>query len=130
MKTSAKSSLLAYCEAIKARDLESLASLFGDSVLLELPFVKPHRLFGSAEILAAHQQAFDNLEFVEMDLDEIAASGLFAVAEGELRYRWKTGEQQSRQLGAVAEMKGDVLRRISLYCDARNARLWSDTTIM
>jgi len=130
MKNSAKSSLLAYCVAIKARDLESLASLFGDSVLLELPFVKPHRLFGRTEILAAHQQAFDNLEFMQMELDEIVASGSFAIAEGELRYRWKTGEQQSRQLGAVAEMKGDELRRISLYCDARNARLWSDTTIM
>jgi ketosteroid isomerase-like protein len=130
MTTSPKTGLLAYRQAINTRDFERLTSLFGESVLLELPLVKPHRLFGRSEILAAHHQAFDNLESLEIEFDDVVSSGLVAIAEGKLRYRWKDGEQHSHQLGAVAETRDDELVRISLYCDARNVRLWCDKTVL
>ncbi len=127
----AASSLLQdYLAAISAKNIDAIDKMSNAHCLIEIPFLKPNRLLGKAEILKAHREIFSNLETIDFSLTSTEFNTSHAIAEGRLEFiRTGTGKQ-SFQAGIVAEATGDELRRVSLYCDARNVRLWSDRTIL
>lgn len=127
---SAKSLLLSYVSALHAKNMQALSSLIDDTSLVELPFLKPTRLIGRREIMAAHSEIFETLDRMAFELSGPLEKARHAIAEGVLRVHRKSGETQSHRIGLVAETAGHVLARISLYGDARNIRPWSDRTIL
>ena len=122
--------LQSYLEALTAKDIDSIENLFGNHCLLEIPFIKPNRLVGKAEIVEAHREIFGNLTIIEFKPSHIHNTEIHAIAEGELAFTRDGDAKQSIQAAIVAEVDRDRSQRISLYCDARNIRPWSDKTIL
>lgn len=119
-----------YLGALHSRNIDLIDKLFGSNTLLEIPLLKPNRLHGNAEIVKAHREIFTNLETVEFSLTDTETSDSHAIGEGRLQFTRLGGDSESLPAGIVAEAEDENLIRISLYCDARNLRLWSDKTIM
>ncbi len=119
-----------YLTAFERKDIERIETLSADHCLVEIPFLKPNRLVGKTEILKGLSEIFATLESIEFKLDNIEANDNQVIAEGVLKVA-RTGEdRQGYQLGLVAEAKSGLLQRVSLYCDARNVRPWSDKSIL
>ena len=118
-----------YIAALAAKDLGAIDRMTSARSLIENPFVKPNRLLGKAEVLKAHAEIFANLEKIEIHLIKIESNDSHAIGEGRLDVT-RQEVMQSLQVGIVAEVDTSELARISLYCDARNIRLWSDKTIL
>jgi len=118
-----------YLEALSNQDLDAIRQMSGSRSLVEIPFLKPNRLFGGSEIVKAHEEIFANLDSVRFVVEHSADNGVCAIAEGTLEVR-RDGREQRHQAGLVAESGDDGIGRVSLYCNARNVRLWSDKTIL
>ena len=118
-----------YLEALSTKDLDAIREMSGPRSLVEIPFLKPNRLIGDNEIVKAHEEIFANLESVRFVVEHSAADGAHAIAEGTLEVR-RDGREQSHAAGVVAEPGDEGIARVSLYCNARNVRLWSDKTIL
>lgn len=119
-----------YLAALSGRNIDVIDRLSGRSTLFEIPFIKPGRLLGNAEIVKAHREIFTNLQTIDFSLCRTESSNNHAIGEGELRFRRSGDDSKILPAAIVAETDGENLRRISLYCDARNLRLWSDKSIM
>ena len=119
-----------YLGALSARNIDAIEQLFGSSTLFEIPFTKPGRLLGNAEIVKAHREFFRNLETIDFSLSATESSNSHAIGAGELRFSRPGSDSEILPVAIVAEADGENLLRISLYCDARHLRLWSDKTIM
>lgn len=119
-----------YIAALAAKDLDAIDRMMSERSLIENPFVKPNRLLGRTEILKAHAEIFASLEKIEIHLAETESNDRHAIGEGRLDITRAGEDQRSFQVGIVAEVAASELARISLYCDARNIRLWSDKTIL
>lgn len=119
-----------YLTAISAGDIAVIEQLSNDHCLIEIPFLKPNRLFGKTEILKAHREIFANIGRIKFNLADIAMNASHAIAEGQLEFLGQSGETSEHQVGIVAETDGDTLQRLSLYADARNIRPWSDKSIL
>ena len=119
-----------YLEALETQDGETLDALIGEHTLLENPFLKPPRLFGRDEILRAHREILGQLETIVFKLDHCLGDRDRAVATGRLEFARRGENPRSFAAGAVAECAGGGLRRLSLYCDTRNLRRWSDRAIL
>lgn len=119
-----------YLGALHSRNIDVIDQLFGSNTLLEIPLLKPNRLHGNVEIVKAHREIFSNLETVDFSLSDTLSSDSHAIAEGRLQFSRFGGDSKSLAAGIVAEAADENLVRISLYCDSRNLRLWSDKTIM
>lgn len=118
-----------YLSALASKNIEAIEHLTGNRSLLEIPLLKPNRLLGNAEIVKAHREIFSNLESVDIDLSSSQASDSHAIGTGELRFTRCGGGSEILPAGIVAEADATNLLRISLYCDTRNIRRWSDKTI-
>ena len=118
-----------YLEALSSKDIDAIRQLSGPRSLVEIPFLKPNRLIGDREIVKAHEQIFANLESVRFVIEHSADNGAQAIAEGRLEVR-RAGQDQGYAAGIVSESDAEGIGRVSLYCNARNVRLWSDKTIV
>lgn len=125
-----REALLAYVDAFSARNADLVSDLVGEESLVELPLLKPNRLFGKHEIRAGHAAAFQAIAAAKFELSDPAEKGPFAIAEGKLTARRANGVIDEHPLGLVVEARDGWLRRITLYIDARRYRLWSDKTIL
>ena len=118
-----------YLQAMAAKNTDAIASLFDKRALLEIPFLKPNRLIGDREIDKAHRQIFASLESILFTPENIASDGRQAIAAGRLEFTRGGGECRRLDAALVAEAAAGNLQRLSLYCDARNLRPWSDRAI-
>ena len=123
--------LQAYLGAFEAKDALAIQRLIGDRALIEMPLLKPNRLFGASEIFTGHQNAFRSMEDAEFTFPEpIAENDSTAIAIGVLTIKRKNGVQDNHEVGVVLEMRDLALHRISLYLNSRNIRRLSDETIV
>jgi hypothetical protein len=120
----------AYVSAVEARDPAAVTRLFDARALVEIPMLRPNRLVGAREIEKGHAATFETLQDIAFDLKPALANATHAIAEGVLKTRRATGEEETLTVGIVAEAGEGGLTRLSLHCDARNLRLWSDRTIL
>ena len=127
---STEAMLQAYLQALSAGDAPAAAALFDERALLEIPFLRPNRLVGAAEIGKAHRAIFATLDSLEFEAIAIDSDASHAIAEGTLRFSRAGDKPRTLAAGVVAETGVGGLRRISLYCDARNIRPWSDEAIL
>ena len=121
----------AYCTAFDHRDVEAIAALFAANGLYEMPFLKPGRLIGAAEIRAGIGRAFEVVSTSTTSIRQITKLGAQAIAEGALTADIpRDGASITVPLALVAESGDDGLARLTVYCDARPYRLWSDGPVM
>jgi len=118
-----------YLQAISSGDADAIAALLDERALVEMPFLKPNRLIGKSEIDKGHREIFATLDAFDFKALTIEANATHAIAEGRLEFSRAGGESQQLAAGIVAEACGGSLQRLSIYCDTRNIRLWSDKTI-
>ena len=118
-----------YASALSRLDGDALDGLFGSDTLLEIPFLKPGRLVGGTEIAAAHREILANLEAVDCRIGHCLADGRYVIAEGRLEVTRRGDRPRGLDIGMVAECGDAGLRRLSLYCNTRGLRRWSDKTI-
>ena len=131
LTNSPKTVLQAYLGAFEAKDALAIQQLIGDRALIEMPLLKPSRLFGASEIFTGHQNAFRTIEDADFTFPEpIAENDSAAIAIGVLTIKRKNGVQDNHEVGVVAEMRDLALHRISLYLNSRNIRRLSDETIV
>jgi len=128
--SAAQKLLMDYLAAFTSKQIESIENLCGTRTVFEIPFVKPARLIGQAEIMKAHREIFANLESIRFELDNCTANTIHAIAVGRFEVVRTGTERQHFQAGIVTEIDAGDSQRISLYCDARNVRPWSDRTIL
>ena len=119
-----------YLSALSSKNIDAIACICDSHSLVEIPFLKPNRLCGNAEIIKAHGEIFANLESIDFSLANIEASDSHAIGAGQLRFTRADGNSEFLAAGIVAEAGAEKLARVSLYCDARNLRPWSDKSIM
>lgn len=118
-----------YLAALSAQDIAAIEKMSSLHSLVELPFIKPNRLLGSAEIVKAHREIFACVDKIHFEENSRQADAGHAIADGRLEVR-RDGKQQSFAAAFVSAANGDEIGRVSLYCDARNIRPWSDKTIL
>lgn len=118
-----------YLDALAHANLESANRIAASRCLLEIPFLKPSRLLGSAEIDKAHREIFAHLDSLAFEVRQVEADATHAIAEIRLDFVHRDDGTRSLPAGFVVESDGEQLTRISLYCDARNIRRWSDRSI-
>lgn len=119
-----------YLAALTSKRIEEIEKLTAATTVVEIPFLKPTRLIGKAEITKAHLQIFANLDSIKFEIDNCETSPNHAIASGRLAVVREITGQQDFQAGIVSEVGTGGAQRISLYCDARNVRPWSDKTIL
>jgi len=119
-----------YLQAISIGDVDALVALLDEHAMAEIPFLKPNRLIGKSEIEKGHSAIFATLDSLEFKPLNIEANATHAISEGSLEFRRDGGESQQLTAGIVAEASDGNLQRLSIYCDARNIRPWSDKTIL
>lgn len=119
-----------YLSALVSKNIDAIERICDSHSLCEIPFLKPSRLFGNAEIIKAHREIFANLDAIDFGLSDSEASDSHAIGTGQLRFTRAGADSGFLPAGIVAEAGAEKLTRISLYCDARNLRPWSDKTIM
>ncbi len=118
-----------YVACVSAKDVTSLEPLLGDAPLFEIPCLKPNRLVGRREILAAHVAMFASIDRFEFDLAETLCDAHRAMAHGFLSVL-RGKDTLRHEIGLVTEWSDGRIVRLSLYGDARNVRPWSDVTIL
>ena len=120
-----------YCTAFEAGDADAIVALFGPNGLYEMPFLTPTRLVGGAEIRAGMMRIFEITEARWVTLDQVKAAGPAAIAEGRFEATVpRDGKTITVPFAMVAEAAVGGLSRLSLYCDARPYRLWTDGPVM
>lgn len=119
-----------YLQTISSGDVDAIGALFEDQALLEIPFLKPNRLVGKAEINKGHREIFTALDSVDFKALNIESNATQVIAEGRLEFKRAGGELQQLEAGIAAEAPDGKLQRLSLYCDARNIRQWSEKSIL
>ncbi|MFT5220733.1 MAG: hypothetical protein ACI9LO_003191 [Planctomycetota bacterium] len=122
--------LLSYLTAFESSDITAIDQLFEANALIEVPMLKPNRLVGKPEIHQGHSDMFASLESIKFEVKRCLADDKQAIAEASATVVRRDTDSYSLQLGIVAIKGQQELQRLSLYCDARNLRLWSDRTIL
>jgi hypothetical protein len=118
-----------YLGAVAKRDSARVAECFAQGAILDLPTVKPSRFIGLDEIRTAHLWAFENLEEVSVETDDIVREERSAMAAGRLTVICR-GERETHAFGISAESSDPGLDRVSWYFDSRGHRPWSDKTVL
>jgi ketosteroid isomerase-like protein len=126
----AGSALLNYVSALENKDIDAVASMTNEGTVWEIPYLKPNRLIGRLEISKGHAEIFKTLKSLSVTLHKPLENKNHVIAEGELRVLRKSGAESRHQIGFVVEIHAGYLKRISLYADSRNTRLWSDKSIL
>lgn len=130
MSGPASERLQAYFAALQRADTASLKRLVGPHTLLENPFLNPPRLFGDDEIARAHRALLERLEAIEFRAERLLGDARHAIASGRLSVTPRGEPAREFAVGVVVDCAGDSLRRLSLYCDTRGVRRWSDEAIL
>ena len=66
--------ILTYIGAFESRDTQCITTLVGDNALVEVPLLKPNRLFGSSEVERGHTAAFNSIKDFVFSIDgDVAA---------------------------------------------------------
>jgi hypothetical protein len=118
-----------YLGAITKRDSARAAECFAHGAVLDLPTVKPSRFLGLDEIKTAHLWAFENLEEVRVETDDIVRAERAAMAAGRLTVTCR-GERKTHAFGISVESSDPGFDRVSWYFDSRGHRPWSDKTVL
>ena len=118
-----------YLGAVTKRDSTRAAECFAHGAVLDLPAVKPSRFIGPDEIKTAHLWAFENLEEVRVETDDIVCAKRCAMAAGRLTVICR-GEREVYPFGISLEASDSGLDRVSWYFDSRGHRPWSDKTVL
>jgi limonene-1,2-epoxide hydrolase len=119
-----------YLAALQSADAEALNRLIGRHTLLENPFLNPARLAGKDEIARAHRAIVERLESIEIDIELVLGDDRHAIASGRMSVTRRGDREREFAIGAVVEMDGDELLRLSLYCDTRDIRRWVDESLL
>ncbi len=129
--SSVRSALLTYIGAFESGDAKCIATLTEDGVLVEVPLLKPNRLFGSSEIERGHKATFNSIKDATFFIDgEVADNDEAAICLGNITITRLSGEVDQHDIGVVAQLTNNKLSRISLYLNSRNIRRWSDESIL
>ena len=127
----ASQAIMIYLAAFEAMDADTITTLLGDNALLEVPLLKPNRLFGESEIRRGHEAAFGRMKSAKFEeTHPVEEKEGNAICFGDLVLEFKNGERQRHQTGIVAEVTRNGLKRISIYFNSRNIRRWADETIV
>ncbi len=119
-----------YIGAFEAMDADIISEL-SSHALVEIPLLKPNRLFGKSEILRGHTAIFASLEKASFLITgELAETQHAAICFSDTQISRNSGEAEHYVMALVAETKNEQLHRISLYFNSRNVRRWSDETIV
>jgi hypothetical protein len=118
-----------YLVAFAKRDSVLVTECFANGAVLELPTVKPSRFMGLDEIRTAHRLAFENLQVVRVETDDIVQAERSAMGAGRLTVTCR-GEQETHVFGIAVESSDPGLDRVSWYFDSRGRRPWSDKTVL
>lgn len=118
-----------YLAAVAKRDAARAVECFAQSAILDLPTVKPSRFFGLDEIKSAHLLAFENLEEISVEADDIRDADHGAMTSGRLSVVCR-GERETHVFGIAVESSEPGLDRVSWYFDSRGHRPWSDKTVL
>ncbi|WP_181183241.1 nuclear transport factor 2 family protein [Mesorhizobium sp. B3-1-7] len=121
--------LQAYVRAFARKDIGAIMELFSNGGLVEIPMLKPNRLFGQTELRRGHEAIFEAVSSSRFELSEPAVNDIVAIASGRLKTE-RGGVQHVHPVAIVAEVDSERLMRLSLYMDGRNQRLWSDKAIL
>ena len=114
LTNSPKTVLQAYLGAFEAKDALAIQQWIGDRALIEMPRLKPNRLFGASEIFTGHQNAFRSIEDAEFTFPEpIAENDSAAIAIGVL-----TIKRKKRRLPSQGCRSGSFVRKIRLTARA------------
>ncbi len=120
-----------YIGAFEAKDANTILNLIGDRALVELPLLKPNRLFGSLEVHRGHQAVFLSADSIHFSIDDsIVQNETAAIALGHLGITRHDGSSENHEIGVVVEKKEQLLHRISIYLNSRDIRRWADETIV
>lgn len=130
MNGNASRRLRDYFAALQAADAEALNRLIGASTILENPFMNPRRLVGKNEIARAHGAIFEHVEALEFTPELLLGDDTNALTTGRLAFTRRGDSPREFAFGAAAECDAGGLRRLSLYCDTRNLRRWTDEAIL
>jgi len=121
--------LRAYCKALGAKDARTVAALFEDRALYELPLLG-QRLVGPAEIRAGLEDAFALIERCAIEIAGVKSSPRVAIAEGRLTAKLHRDDRpMEASLAIVVERRDERISRLATHLDARPYRLWSDGPI-
>jgi hypothetical protein len=118
-----------YLAAVGDRDAARVAECFARGAILDLPTIKPSRFLGLEEIKTAHLWAFENLQEVTVETDEVLSVEKSAMAAGRLTVVCR-GQQEIHVFGISVESSNSGLDRVSWYFDSRGHRPWSDRTVL
>ena len=130
-KTGAGRAIAAYIAAFQNLDSDALAASAGQNGLVEVPLIKPSRLFGRSEIRRGHSAAFQEIVKAEFVSDKpIAESDDAAIWLGTLNIQRNKSAPESHEIGIVAQPGDEGASRISLYFNSRGIRRWADETIL
>jgi hypothetical protein len=121
--------LQCYLGAVAKRDSARVAECFAQGAILDLPTVKPSRFIGLGEIKTAHLWAFENLEEVRVETDDIVCAEFSAMAAGRLTVICR-GDLETHAFGLSVESCDLGLDRVSWYLDSRGHRPWTDKTVL
>ena len=128
---SPEGAIRAYCTAFEAGDAAAIVSLFAPGGLYEMPFLTPPRLVGRAEIAAGLARIFEVVASRRVTIIEVKAAGPAAIAEGSLEAEVpRDGETLTVPFAMVLECGAEAVSRLSVYCDARPHRLWTDGPVL
>jgi SnoaL-like domain len=118
-----------YLAAVGDRDAARAAECFAQGAILDLPTIKPSRFLGLEEIKTAHLWAFENLQEVTVETDEVLSVEQSAMTAGRLTVVCR-GQQEIHVFGISVESSNSGLDRVSWYFDSRGHRPWSDRTVL
>ena len=118
-----------YLVAFANRDSVLVTQCFANGAVLELPTVKPSRFMGLDEIRTAHRLAFENLQEVRVETDDIVQAERSAMGAGRLTVTCR-GQRETHVFGIAVESSDPGLGRVSWYFDSRGRRPWSDKAVL
>jgi len=122
--------LEAYLAALGDADTAALDALIGEHTLLENPFLNPSRLLGKREIASAHEAIREQIESLDISIESCLGDAAQAIASGSLGVTRRGESRRDFAIGLAVECDDRGLARLSLYCDTRYLRRWSDRRIL
>lgn len=129
--TLAATTLKNYLQAFCAKDTEKIISLIDADSMIEIPLLKPNRLFGKSEIERGHSATFEAMQSIEFEATSATAKNEnAAICFGQLTTIRNDQSIEKHDIGVVIETSLQQVKRISLYFNSRNIRRWSDQTIL